>query len=408
MTAIALLNSENDPHVVADTLLSADGADPNKDKSIWLPALGYIHSEWENKDGKWHIPRLGRKTFAVPISSGILAFAGHCQSAFNFWDELSTHFYSRQAYDPSYSLTKDRVESILKSNKDAYRFSLLGMVKNDAGELLPLIHEPYEIIETKNYGICYVAGSGSDLLKEMILEKDKSIFNHNKATKTSLTEDLAEHISAAMLYRESDINNGLVKGTPIDYYCGGFYEWYGIKREGTKFLQPRVDMSILLTSNGITITRFHFSEQNINKLSANASIYSYKYPIFVFNLVSEFINVSYASLLNERFSLSIREVDGVLIDSTFSGYEARFDYNPRLSGPIQGEYAEKIFGSSVKIKRIRLFINTGDNTSSIGFVNPVMADCYVKIHYLDGQFTIDIDDEIKTYILKKALLSGLI
>lgn len=144
-----------------------------------------------------------------------------------------------------------------------------------------------------------------------------------------------------MLYRESDINNGLVKGTPIDYYCGGFYEWYGIKREGTKFLQPRVDMSILLTSNGITITRFHFSEQNINKLSANASIYSYKYPIFVFNLVSEFINVSYVSLLNERFSLSIREVDGVLIDSTFSGYEARSDYNPRLSGPIQGEYAEK-------------------------------------------------------------------
>lgn len=84
MTAIALLNSENDPHVVADTLLSADGADPNKDKSIWLPALGYIHSEWENEDGKWHIPRLGRKTFAVPVSSGILAFAGHCQSAFNF------------------------------------------------------------------------------------------------------------------------------------------------------------------------------------------------------------------------------------------------------------------------------------------------------------------------------------
>ncbi len=408
MTAIALLNSENDPHVVADTLLSADGADPNKDKSIWLPALGYIHSEWENEDGKWHIPRLGRKTFAVPISSGILAFAGHCQSAFNFWDELSTHFYSRQAYDSNYSLTKDRVENILKSNKDAYRFSLLGMVENDAGELLPLIHEPYEIIETKNYGICYVAGSGSDLLKEMILAKDKSIFNHNKAAKTSLTEDLAEHISAAMLYRESDISNGLVKGTPIDCYCGGFYEWYGIKRKGTKILQPRVDMSILLTSDGITITRLHFSEQHISQLSANASVLSHKYPIFVFNLVSEFINISYASLLNEKFSLLIHEVYGVLIDSTFSGYEGRSDYHPRLSGPIRGEDAEKIFGSSVEIKRMRLFINTGNNSSSIGFVNPVMADFYIKIQYLDGRFIIDIDDEIKACILKKALSADFI
>lgn len=52
MTAIALLNSENDPHVVADTLLSADGTDPNEEKTIWLPALGQVDSEWENDEGK--------------------------------------------------------------------------------------------------------------------------------------------------------------------------------------------------------------------------------------------------------------------------------------------------------------------------------------------------------------------
>ncbi|HED3083152.1 TPA: hypothetical protein R4053_004263 [Citrobacter freundii] len=408
MTAIALLNCENDPHVVADTLLSADGPDPTKDKSIWLPALGYIHSEWENKDGKWHIPRLGRKTFAVPVSSGLLAFAGHCPSAFNFWDELSTHFYSRQTYDPNYSITKDSVESILNNNKDSYRFSLLGMVKNDAGELLPLIHRPDAIIETKNYGVCYLAGTGTSLLKEIIIEKDKSIFRHNKATKFSITEELAEHISAEMLYRESDVSNGLVKGTPIDCYCGGFYEWYGIKREGTKVLQHRVDMSILLTSDGITITRLHFSEQHISQPSANASIYAHKYPIFVFNLISEFISINYESLINEVFSLSIHEVDGVLIDSTFTGYENRSDYNPRLSGPIQGEIAEKLFGSPVEIKRIRLFVNTGESSSSIGFVNPVLAECYVKIQYVDGRFIISIDDEVKTYILNKALSSGFI
>ncbi|MEQ9878553.1 hypothetical protein ABRP92_11235 [Pectobacterium aroidearum] len=408
MTAIALLNSENDPHVVADTLLSTDGGDPNKDKNIWLPALGYIHSEWENEDGLWHIPRLGRKTFAIPISSGLLAFAGHCQSAFNFWNELSTHFYSRQAYDSNYSITKDRVDSILKSDKDAYRFSLLGMVKDDAGELLPVIHKPDATFETKNYGVCHVAGSGSTLIKDIIIEKDKNMLNHNKAKNISLTEDLAEHISAEMLYRESDINNGLVKGTPIDCYCGGFYEWYGIRRKGTKVLQPRADMSILLTNNGITITRLHISEQHISQSSADASVFSHKYPVFVFNFVSEFINVSYTSLFDELISLSIREVYGVMIDSTFTGYENRSDYNPRLSGSIQGEIAEKFFGSPVKIKRIRLFVNAGERTHSIGFVNPVIADYYVKIQYVDDRFVIIIDGEVKEYILKKALSSGFI
>jgi hypothetical protein len=94
-------------------------------------------------------------------------------------------------------------------------------------------------------------------------------------------------------------------------------------------------MSILLTSNGITITRLHFSEQHISQSSANASIYSHKYPIFVFNLISEFISISYESLITGMFSLSIHEVDGVLIDSTFTGYENRSDYNPRLSGQLR-------------------------------------------------------------------------
>ena len=46
MTAIALLNAETDPHIVADTLLSVDGEDPRKIKKIWLPALGDVQSQW--------------------------------------------------------------------------------------------------------------------------------------------------------------------------------------------------------------------------------------------------------------------------------------------------------------------------------------------------------------------------
>ncbi|PXW62244.1 hypothetical protein DFO55_10173 [Grimontella sp. AG753] len=401
MTAIALLNSENDPHVVADTLLSADGPDPNKDKSIWLPALGHIHSEWENKNGKWYIPRLGRKTFAVPVSSGLLAFAGHCSSAFNFWDELSTHFYSRQAYDPNYSITKDIVENILSNNKNAYRFSLLGMVRNNNGKFLPLIHRPDAVIETKSYGVCYIAGSGSDMLKKIILERDKAIDNHNRPTKISHTEDLAEYISAEMLYNESDLKNGLIKGTPLDYYCGGFYEWYGIKDEGVKVLQPRIDMSVSLTDDGIVITRLYFSEQYMLPPSSNSSIYSFKYPISVVNLISDFKYIDYTSLLNEQISLSFSEVYGTYIDSTFFGYEGNPQFIPRLSGPIRGGIAERMFSSIVNVKRIRLFVNFGENTFCKGFVNPTITDSYVSIQYSDGKFTVSIADEIKYYILGK-------
>lgn len=37
MTAIALLNSELDPHLIADTLLSVDGADPDAKKKFGSP-----------------------------------------------------------------------------------------------------------------------------------------------------------------------------------------------------------------------------------------------------------------------------------------------------------------------------------------------------------------------------------
>ena len=59
MTAIALLNAETDPHIVADTLLSVDGEDPRKIKKIWLPALGDVQSQWGEGGDRWHISRLG-------------------------------------------------------------------------------------------------------------------------------------------------------------------------------------------------------------------------------------------------------------------------------------------------------------------------------------------------------------
>lgn len=406
MTAIALLNSENDPHVVADTLLSADGTDPNEEKTIWLPALGQVDSEWENDEGKWYIPRLGRKTFAVPISSGLLAFAGRCSSAFRFWDELSAEFINRQSYDQRSTITNDIVERILHNSREALQFSLLGAVKDRNGNLVPVIHRPDIVINTKNYGICYIAGSGAELLKEIILERDEfisSVAVSSNNIKCSVTEELAEYISAEMLYKESDFRNGLLKGTPLAHYCGGFYEWYGLKNQGAKVLQPRVDMHVVLDEHEIFITRLILSEQYIIPSSGD-SIYSSKYPILVVNFISDYIKIGYASLLKQNLSIFPKEIHAVYIDSTFSGYEEDSTYVPRSSGKLNNKIAESCFGVQVNVNRIRLFISSGDKTITKGFISTATSECYVKVSYENNQFSITIDDTVKNYILSKLLL----
>jgi hypothetical protein len=99
MTAIALLNSDFEPHLVADTLLSAEGPDPNASKTIWMPALGSVQTEWGVDGAVWHISRLGRKSFFLPNQSGVLAFAGSCSAAAEFLDELSSAFRNAHQFN---------------------------------------------------------------------------------------------------------------------------------------------------------------------------------------------------------------------------------------------------------------------------------------------------------------------
>lgn len=44
MTAIAILNAESDPHLIADTLLVCQGEDSRSGKTVWLPSRGNIDS----------------------------------------------------------------------------------------------------------------------------------------------------------------------------------------------------------------------------------------------------------------------------------------------------------------------------------------------------------------------------
>lgn len=405
MTAIALLNSEKEPYVVADTLLSADGADPHIEKTVWLPALGDTNSEWGDDEDKWHIARLARKTFSVPISSGLLAFSGQCKEMFEFWSEISEKFHHLQNYNKTSSITKELIEQILINSRTSSYFSLLGIVKNNAGSFEPFKHNKYEEIITTNYGKCYVSGSGAGLLKQLILSRDLFITKNSKWLNDlpiSATEELAEYISSEMLYQESDIHNGFATESAIAHYCGGFYEWYSVQLEGTKVLQPRLDIHIKLESDYLTITRLYCSEQRISA-TGSQDCYTKKYPLLISSFSNSFIDIPYSSILACGISLSIDKAYGALIDSTFDGYEDNPQFQPRKSHVIEGQVADELFGLPMDLKRVRLIINDGKTVSNKAFIG---VDIKASLQYTDGEFVININNEIKEYILSQVSSLG--
>jgi hypothetical protein len=114
VTAIALLNVEADPHIGEDTLISAQVRNPKSLRLVWLPAQGLVSSEYKSPEGDWYIARLGRKTFFLPNGAGILAFAGDCQAAFQFWAALSEKYLVRESYEPSFRIAPSSTEPSIR------------------------------------------------------------------------------------------------------------------------------------------------------------------------------------------------------------------------------------------------------------------------------------------------------
>ncbi|WP_370613227.1 hypothetical protein NMC96_14135 [Citrobacter portucalensis] len=405
MTAIALLNSEKEPHIIADTLLNTDGPDLSQKKTVWLPALGETCSEWTTDNKRWHITRLGRKTFILPNRSGLLAFSGECRDAFNFWCDLSADFLNRSNYEPTSNITRDNIDKLLLNNPRSHSFSLLGIVRDNDGNLSPLTHNKCKEIITDNFGKCYVSGTGASLLEVIIRRQDEfinSVGGWSDSIAISATEDLAEHISSQMLYSESDIGNGESADTSIAKYCGGFYEWYFINNDGVKPLKSRIDLHIILKADSMVITRLYYSEQCQKKPDNASSTFSGKYPLRIICFSSSFIEISYTSLLTKKLALTFNDAWGTQIDSTFDGYENNPDFVSRLSGIIDGNTADIMFGSPIEANRIRLIINDGKNVSIRAFINKHFS----RIHFINDKITIEFSQEINDYILGKVDCSG--
>lgn len=63
-----------------------------------------------------------------------------------------------------------------------------------------------------------------------------------------------------MLYFESDARYSINPNTPLFDRFGGFYEWYGVKEDGIRFMPTRIDLNLLVENDKLFVTRLHLYE----------------------------------------------------------------------------------------------------------------------------------------------------
>lgn len=404
MTVIALLNPDHDPHIVADTLLSADGTDPDPIKKVWLPALGSIQSEWIGDDGPWYVARLGRKTFFLPNKSGILAFAGDCSAAFEFWAELSNAFLNAAHYDPEIPMMRELVDRVLRHTSGAAKFSLLGVLIGKDGRREPYIHQPTMSLQTKNFGNCLIAGTGSQLVAGIIRTVDAQTRSWSDLVRVSPTENLAEHISAEMLYRDGDFRNGDSPSTPLAAQCGGFYEWYGVTSAGVLPLRSRLDLQVSILEDKLVATRIYFSEPLQKAALIEGPVPNQRYCLSVITCGPDMYELPLADCATRGWKIVAGRSDGVVIESTFELYDSRTGTSgtSRLSGPVNPEVLDQYFSTPVELDRVRLVVGREGGAVLRGLVTSLPGIPNVSVVGVGGQLILHLSSKVALEVLDVA------
>ena len=399
MTAIALLDTERDPHLLADTLLSAYGTDPSPDKRLWLPALGDVPTEWGVDGARFHLVRLARKTFMLPNGSGIVAFAGDCATAFRMWSELSAMILHKSGFDPAYRVNADALQSVLsRLGGDAGRIAVLAMLIDDEQQRTAYVHGQVECIETAHFGTCYVAGSGAQMLERMIRAADEA---HDPDTwpapPSMLAEDLAERLSAEMLHRESDPRNGLVPSSPIDLGCGGFYEWYAVTPEGVRCLQPRLDLHIRADEDGLHFTRLYYVEQLERIAPQQTGVPTQHYFLLVVNLGLEPLRLSRSTARAAGWKLAPEVCWFTVLESAFHAYdEVRGARDLRMDGRLNAELVRWLLPEPLPVHRVRYVLALPDEKDCIGdrLVRPRSATPLATLRAEDDRLVLELGEKL--------------
>lgn len=393
MTVIALLNAEQEPHIVADTLITADGKDPNVNQRIWLPAVGAWPSQYGTEANPWYIARLGRKTFALPNGSGMLAFAGNCRDAFEFWSELSAKIINAAGYCSEQRVDEVMVNQALASIGGQH-ISLLGVLIDENGKHRPFVHNATITVQTKNLGTCYVAGSGTSIVHELIRKFDDVLpakRTDDKVYRMGPTEDLAEGIAAQLMYAEGSADNGHA-GTSIDFRCGGFYEWYQVKQKGVLHLQPRLDLHLVEAVDGrLLATRIYHSDLFEENNAPHLPVPTREYKVVLLNLGLSPTPMEHST---DGWLLAPRESYGTAIESTFKLYDAHGGTG-RAHGPGSSALLTKLYGVPLEVRRLRLIVSRSSG-AIMRSISRRKGEIGVPatISYMNDQLRILLSDEV--------------
>jgi hypothetical protein len=393
MTVIALINPETDPHLIADCLISADGEDRRDKKLVWLPSLGLIPTGWQEPKGSWHIVRMGRKTIILPNNGGILAFAGDCSSAFKFWIRLSDAINSTHGYNPDARVDSGLIDRTLSDmGVTALKFHMLGILVDENGVRSPFIHNSEKMVETSNFGTCYFAGSGTIKLSAAVISEDErhSSISDWPWDKISPTEELAESLCSIMLYFESGASYSKNLNAPISDRFGGFYEWYGVKKDGIRFMPSRIDLNLLVENEKLYITRLHIYEP-IQPRDPKKSIFKGQQVVLsVLTFCSKRIEIRSEDLFKEKLEISTSQVDAVLIERMFASYDRPSNIDPRFSGIVPTEVLAESFADPVEIRRVRLVISMNGNAIAKGLTQIDKDFALADITHKDGKTIITL------------------
>ncbi|WP_338473924.1 hypothetical protein V3H56_23700 [Pseudomonas sp. MS646] len=398
MTVIALINPEHDPHLIADCLISADGPDKRQSMSVWVPSLGLIPTDWHDQDGPFHIARMGRKTYLLPNHSGMLAFAGDCRSAYEFWVALSQSIEIKLGYQPDALIEAAMIDQVLMSmGATASAFHMLGVLLDGQGGRRAYVHRPEATVTTEHFGTCYLAGSGTHHLKSKIQTEDQRFtsIQHWDWAHISPTEELAESVCSDMLYYESDINNGRRPNTPIHDRFGGFYEWYGIAAAGIKTMPPRIDLNILVKDDCLYLTRLHFCET----VHPPAGDPLFKGSQIILKVLTFCLRTQAfdPQRLFDNLTFTFERADGVLIERFFNHYDRQAGSplsDPRISGAVPADVLQKDFGDGLSVKRVRLTVSINGYAVAKGVTESDESLAPARLQYTNGQLSVTFSEKI--------------
>lgn len=380
MTAIALLNIYKEPHLISDSMLSQHKNQIPSERKIWVPARGYIDSVQQDGPEGWRISAFARKTIYLPNGAGLFAWSGILPHAHIFWKFLSEKFLSLSGYDPAAKLCYADLEKVFYDTKieitrehGNLQLHIVGYCC-DGNDVTPFAFNKYKELCTKNYGICWIIGSGRDCIETAIKLKDE--YADLVETQSHSTRQLAQYISSRMLFIDSLKMGYRPDELPVNQYSGGYFEWHSVKGSGISFSPAHLDFNVRYDCERALITRIYFSEILYRNDTAGRPL-----PLrYVLTLTDKDIEVTSIQNKNGRMTLNVPSASGVILHQSLD-LESDFvnsDGSRDISGPLGAREFSVLYKSPIYIKSVRTFFIINGHRPEIrtyGFEIPEGKEC---------------------------------